>query len=86
VNIYKLDTPYGTRELLTEEELQRNYTQDQIKEFKQDEETIFNVTNYNMKQLNIARAIRNNEKEYNKLVDEYDCYLDIIDIIEMLFS
>ena len=86
MKVIRIDTPEGTQELLTEQELHIEYTQAELDNFEQDEEITYCETRYTVRQLNRARKLRNDEDYCWNFEDEQGIAPSVYDILEYLYG
>lgn len=85
MKVVRIDTDYGTQEVLTEKELHEQYTQEEIQEFINNDETYYFETKYTVKQLNRARKLKNDDDYCYNFEEENGIAPSVYDILEYLY-
>ena len=86
MKVFRIDTAMGDYFTLTEEELNKQFTQEDIQEFKDNEDTFFYETRYTVKQLNRARKLHRDQEYREWFEDEYMMSPSVFDILIDLYG
>ena len=83
MKVYRLEfIESGVYEVLTEKELQAEYTKEQIEEFESNDLIIFYETKYTTRQLNKARKLHSDLEYCEWFEEEYMVSPSLFDILE----
>ena len=83
--VYRLEfIEDGEYYVLTEKELQTEYTNEQIKDFKTNDMIIFYETKFTTRQLSKAKKLKSDEEYCYNFEDEYGIAPSLYDILEVL--
>lgn len=87
MKVYRLEfIESGEYEVLTEKELQAEYTSKQIKVLETDDMIIFYETKFTTRQLNKVRKLKKDEDYCYNFEEETGIAPSIIDILEYLYE
>ena len=85
MNVYRLDTN-GTYDTLTEEELNKEYSKEEIQGFKDSEDDYLFITGFTPRQLNRCRKLKHNTKYMEDFEENFDICPDVYDLLKHLYS
>ncbi len=86
MKVYRIDTANGEYYTLTEKELHDQFTNEDIKEFEDDDQTIFYETRYTVRQLNRCRKLRSDEDYCYNFEEEYGFAPGVLDILKQMYG
>lgn len=86
MKVYRVDLPCGEYYTLNEKELKAEFTEQELQEFRNDDEVIFYETKFTVRQLNRARKLHSNEDYHLEFEDEYGIDPEVLDILKLLYN
>jgi hypothetical protein len=84
--VIRIDTKYGEYYTLTESELKKEFTKEQIEEFKNDPQIFYIVTPYTPRQLQRARKLYEDYDYCEDLSEELSYRVEVYDILKHLYK
>lgn len=83
--VYRIDRQDGEYYTLTKDELYSKFSESELQEFKDDEDTIFIETIFTIKQLIEARKLFNNKRFIFNYESDHGCKPEVYDLLYYLY-
>lgn len=86
MKVFRIDTADGEYYTLTEKELHEYFTDKELEQFRNDDETFFYETKYTVKQLQKARQLRRSESYCYKFEQDHNISPSVYDILKLKYN